>query len=495
MCKPFLLVAMLLGALTLGAQSSNKNPLLDSKFWSNKPTRTLVIAEVECGHDPTESNSRTMDATTLAILQGADLDVIDYLLSHEGNSVAKETHHYRTYLHWAASMGNIPLVKMLIGRGASIKALDEHGNTPLQYALSSGQASKELIETFREAGQDLTERNSSGATLMMLAITSDRDLSLAQRLTTYGLKLSDTDAQGATLLDYAARNINIDQMKRLIAQGLRPSERTLIMAAQGARRSANSLPAYRYLIEELKLDPKTKTSDGSTLLHLVVSKPKQVEVVDYLLARGVQPSANAEGDTPLLLASAGSDTLLISRLLPISDLRHANSKGETALTLAVRRGTPEVVATLLDHGAEVSVRDIQGRNLYYHLVQGYREPMGTGRDDFALKLRMLMEHGLSPLELQPDGSSLLHYAASRGSVAMLGAVQDLGLNIDQLNDEGLAPLHRAALTAKSTELLDALVRLGADRSLKTDLGETAYDLALENSYLREAGVSLEFLRP
>lgn len=181
MLKHFILAGILACSLSLSAQRVSSR-LLDNRYWASKPSLEQVKADIAQGQSPTESNARTMDVVTIAILSDAPRDIIEYLLSYEGNSVNKQTHHYRTYLHWAASKANEQIIDLLIDKGADIYALDEHGNTPLSYAIGSGMNSTSIIDRFVSAGYDLTKRNKQGATLLLSAIAGDKDLKLTDYL-------------------------------------------------------------------------------------------------------------------------------------------------------------------------------------------------------------------------------------------------------------------------------------------------------------------------
>ncbi|MEM8887638.1 MAG: ankyrin repeat domain-containing protein, partial [Bacteroidota bacterium] len=67
-------------------------------------------------------------------------------------------------------------------------------------------------------------------------------------------------------------------------------------------------------------------------------------------------------------------------------------------------------------------------------------------------------------------------------------------DINQKNEEGLTPLHLAAMQAKNKAMLDTLLGKGADKAILTDFDESAFDLANENEVLTKTGVDLDFLK-
>lgn len=492
MLKQFILAGILACSLSLSAQKPASR-LLDNRYWAAKPSLTQVKADIANGQSATESNARMMDVVTIAILSNAPSEIIGHLLSYEGNSVRKQTHHYRTYLHWAASKGAKATIQLLIDKGADINALDEHGSTPLAYAIGSGMKDISVIELFTQAGYDLKGRNKQGATLLLSAIAGDKDLKLTDYFVAQGLSLDDTDVKGANAFDYAVRAGDIRQLEALIGRGVKPTVQTLTMAARGSRQSSNGVEIYRYLIEGHKLDVSVIDGEGNNLIHLVAARPNQTEVIKYLISLGVDPALpNREGDTPLSLASSGRDLEAIKLLLPYSRVDERNSRGETPLYKAMRRSSLEIIEALLEAGADIHTTDLQGNNLVHSLAEGYRE---QEVDLFAAKLALLLDRGVPVALPMADGTTLYHRAVAHQSLRMLELVARLGIDINAKSSEGMTALHNAALVSRDDKMLRALVGLGADRSLRSEMmEETAYQMARDNEYLSRRGVDISFLQ-
>ncbi|RZK53401.1 MAG: ankyrin repeat domain-containing protein, partial [Pedobacter sp.] len=210
--------------------------------------------------------------------------------------------------------------------------------------------------------------------------------------------------------------------------------------------------------------------------------------------------------TTAFMSAAGGRNLAVLELLApkVKDINAVNKKGESALTQAVSAGSPEVVAYLIAKGANVKVEDQAGNNLAYYLVQSYRPaggPAGPGgqaaaapKDEFAEKLALLSAKGLNVAAPQKDGSTLYHIAIARLDLGLLKKLNDLKVNVNTKNKEGVTVLHRAALISKDDEILKYLMSIGADKNIKTDFDETAYDLAAENKFLADKKVAVAFLK-
>lgn len=489
-------ISLVISLLVAGLVSAQKgNSLLDQGFWKKNPDVTAVKAEIEKGNDPSALNPSAFDPTTLAINNGAALDVVKFLLDQKGNDVNKITHDGRIYLHWAANKGNIELVDYLIKNGANINLEDTHDTTPLVFAANGGQNNVALFETFFKAGLDPKKKYKNNATLLMLAIPNDKDLSLTNYLVSKGLSLKDVDAEGNTVFDYAARTGNIANLKTLVEKGVKFTPNALLFAAEASRRTANPIEVFQYLVEDLKIKPTVLSKNKESVLHFIAKKENQSAIVTYFLSKGVEVNvADAEGNTALMYAATGRDVALVNLLLEKgAKVNEANAKGETAIFQAVKSGSVDVINALLNKNASLTVLDKDNHDVAYHLVQNFRAPRG-GNDDFLDKLNLLKSKGVSLQAAQKDGNTLYHLAVAKNDLNLVKKLEGLSININAKNAEGLTALHKAALVAKEDALLKYLVSQNADKSIKTDFDETAYDIAKENEMLVKNQVNIDFLK-
>ncbi|GAB2686220.1 ankyrin repeat domain-containing protein [Mucilaginibacter koreensis] len=491
------------------AAHGQTNTLLDQSFWQNKPDVSQVKAEVDKGSNPSQLNSNSFDPVVLAINTQAPTATIKYLLDQPGNSPDKLTHDGRTYLHWAAMRGNTEVMEYLFSKGAKASVVDSHGATPLTFAAGGGQQNTQVYDVLSAHGVNLKkEVNQDGANALLLAISNDKDLTLTQYFTGKGLDLKSTDAAGNNAFSYAARSGNMDLMKAVLQKGVPVNPTAILMAAQsGGRRgpggaaSGANLAVYQYL-EGLGIKPTVTSKSGENVLHYLVRKQNQGEIIQHFIAAGVDVNnTDDEGNTPFMYAAAANrDTAVLAMLLPkVKNINLPNQKGVTALAMAVQSNSPEMVGYLINKGASVNLADHSGNNLGYYLVQSYRSGRGPGAegaktDDFSAKLQMLQAKGFDVKAAQPNGNTLYHDAVVKNNLVLLQRLQPLGIDVNAKNKEGLTALHKAAMISKNDELMKYLISIGASKELTTNFKETAFDLASENESLTKSNVSVNFLK-
>ena len=490
--KLFISIA-LVAALFSNAQQ--KNTLLEASFWKTTPNVETVKAEIAKGNNPSQSNPNAFDVVVLAINNDAPNETIKFLLDQSGNPVTKSTHDNRIYLHWAAYRGNTELVEYLITKGSDINNEDSHGATPADFAAMNGQTNPALYEAFFKAGLNPKKKYKDGANLLLLVIPFDKNLAAAEYFTTKGMSLKDVDNDGNTAFNYAARVGNIDLLKKIAAKGVTYNDNALFFAAQGSRRETTSLEAYKYLTEELKLNPAAVNKSGENILHLLAGKPNQKEIISYFLAKGADANkVNKDGNTPFMLAAGARENGALELLLPTAkNINLKNIKGESALTLAVRSGTPENLALLLNKGADVNVTDKDGNNLGVYLIQSYR-PESKGQDPFEAKVKLLQDKGLNLAAAQKDGNTLYHLAVVKSDLILLKKLAPLNIDVNAKNKDSMTALHKAAMISKNDEILKYLISIGAKKDIKTEFDESAYALAKENEFFTKQNVSIDFLK-
>jgi len=203
-------------------------------------------------------------------------------------------------------------------------------------------------------------------------------------------------------------------------------------------------------------------------------------------------------------AASNRDTAILALLLPqLKNINQANKKGIAALALAIRNNAQEVVQYLVNHGADVKVKDAEGNNLAYYLIQSYnmQQPgsnpqQGNAQrtDGFEAKLKILQQSGFDVTAPQQDGNTLYHLVVAKNDLSLLKRIEGLNIDVNAKNKEGITALQKAAMVAKDDAMLKYLLSIGAKKDMTTEFNETAYDLAKENEYLSKNNIQVDFLK-
>ena len=476
---------------------SQENIFWSRDFWKTDPSPEVIDARIKEGNAPGEANSYNFDGVVYAMLEDASNRSVIHLISKEGNDVNKLTHDGRTYIFWAAYRGNAELMEYLLDHGARTDVVDDHGMSILNFAAGAGVKNTAVYELCLEHGANLEkDLSADGANALLLAAPKDDDLVLTDYFVSKGLDINSTDHNGNGIFNYVAKAGNIALMDKLWEKGIKGDDRAFLFAASGTRGVTNGIEVYHYL-ESRGLSPRVADKEGITPLHIAAARNRDVKVIRYLLDHGLDTdTADHKGNTPFMNAAGGNSLEVINLLSEnTEDINRANKKGQTVLSLAVQGNTPEAVDFLIKKGADIRVADAGGNTLVSYLVNSLGGRGGNGaKEVFEIKLELLEKEGLDLAKPQGNGDTWYHLAVDKNSVELLKLGRKTGQDINTRNKEGNTPLLLAAMRAKDDGILKALLELGADKTVITDFGESAYDLASENEMLKKNKVSLDFLK-
>jgi ankyrin repeat protein len=175
------------------------------------------------------------------------------------------------------------------------------------------------------------------------------------------------------------------------------------------------------------------------------------------LVNAPDPAEDFRQVTPLAHALAGGDTNVVSFLIGRGAEVRAHS-GQL-LSIAIILNRPDLVALLLDHGADASrsgslgVLDQAERPIADLLVtHGGRVPDGllarSCRADVSRnevhRVRVLLAYGADVNGRSREGLTPLHYAVRSGKLPLIRLLLDHGADVNAPDPAGLTPVHHLA---------------------------------------------------
>ena len=266
-------------------------------------------------------------------------------------------------IHEAARRGKVDRVQAIVTTNASTVAeVDGQGLTPLWHAVDRRRS--EVVSYLLDHGADPNFCNPEGTPVLFLAVERGRRETI-DLLLQKDVKVTARDGNQQTVLHGAAYSGRVEIVTLLLDRG-----------------------ADVNAVDKFKMSP----------LQFAVYQPKQ-EMIDLLLARGANPSGmalcaaaeqgrsaavttflqkganpdlgNAEGETPLHLATRGGHLEIVQALLVSAKKidQTESHYGQTPLHWAAIYGHPKIVAALQQKGANVAVKDTSGHTALDYAVQ------------------------------------------------------------------------------------------------------------------------------
>jgi len=303
-----------------------------------------LIMQVRLRADDGEIGASAGQAPTIAdAAMNGDVEAVRALLK-KGVDVNEAQGDGTTALHWAAMKGNAEVAQMLIFAGANLRATTRLGGyTPLYLAAKGGHSA--VVAALLAGGADPKVATTNGTTPLMIAAAAG-DTRTITSLVENGSEIDATDsAKGETALMFAAAFNRADAVKLLLARGA---------------------------------DHKATT--------------KIVDLFALTAPEEEQMGRNRGGAQPGRADVAGA-----TRGYRYNELISSQG-GMTALQFAARQGFSDVVAALVDGGADINQLNAgdQSSPLVIAIINGHfdlaKYMIGKGADP-----RLSAFNGVTPL--------------------------------------------------------------------------------------------------
>jgi ankyrin repeat protein len=336
------------GAATEAANATGETPLFMAvKVDSSSTVQVLInagssiAARDSLGSTPLHAAVRwnAPQAAGTLIAAGVDID------AHAVNG--------KTPLHDAIRLGINSVENLLLRNNAELEVRDSDGNTPLMEAVMMGNTG--AVERLTDAGADPSVRNGRGDTPIHIAVVMER-MDIVNQLLSLGCSIHAKNAQGKTPFRIAL-GISAQMVSTLLTkdrifvtddEGLSPLHIALLNGASTA-------------IIQTIIDQGGRVSgvdaEGRTPLRIAVDQ-NNWEAARILAEAGSDPfAAGGDGKTPGTIAlTRGREpvrAIFSGRAIVARD-----KAGNTILHYAAQYGKTEIIALLLDLGANKNIRNI-----------------------------------------------------------------------------------------------------------------------------------------
>ena len=364
------------------------------------------------------SNQGPSEFAILKAAKYSSAETVRYLLQH-GADPNKFNRDGKMPIHEAAYKGKAEVVSALLEAGVSVdeETRDDNGDTALILAAAQGHA--HVVKVLVEAGVDLNYKNYKGFAAVHMAADKNKVeviRALHQAHLAISLRKSETALQIAARRDYPDVILELQKLGESLTDRDRDRNTIIHIAARH-----NSIKVLEKFASKNFIFCHNK--EGNLPLHLAAADDEAIEAVEILLKHHKEDTSvlltNHQGNTPAHMAAEHNNKEILLKLNAVFDilldrshedgdtvmhilarkgrtetlqeilekyenktalekrLQMLNEKGETVLALAALHcggeGITDLIKFLVEHGADLSEKGVDGQNIFHRLVKWFAE--------------------------------------------------------------------------------------------------------------------------
>ena len=489
------------------ATHTGQTPMHTAASASDIETMRLLL-DHNAGLHPLE-----IAGTPLSVaVQQHRIEAVKFLLQRGAKPDVAPPQNGMTSLHWAATLGQPDIVKLLLDAGANVDADSSWQGTPLNAAASGPEGAQKWLASAYAQFPD-------GAKVLHPAPGSEFDyVAVLRTLLAAKANVNAREPRYDRTPIFAAVSLGqAGAVDILLAAGadLKAADRTGRTPLHAASQTEAPAAVVSNIVTRLLragADVEARDQFRGTPLHAAANFGKPVMVELLLNARARINAVGPNLCTPLQLAVMHGSRDLVEVLLGRQpDLEWRDSSGTTALQQACLHQSQDLVALLLDHGSEVDAGTRGTTNngttaLMFSANAGYLGMMKLLLDHGA-QIELTNDMGMTALKLaaqagQMDAAKLLldHHAkftadrlgntpaltaARAGKLEMLKLLLSRGESLDERDNEGFTLLHCAADHGHA-EVVGFLVGRGFAVNARGATGFTPLHCAANGWFTNEA---------
>ncbi|TKR68576.1 hypothetical protein L596_024540 [Steinernema carpocapsae] len=391
------------------------------------------------------------------------INILDMLVKY-GINVDECGPGGRTALRAAAWSGHPAIVKRLLHEKADVNKCDVEGRSALMAAAFMDHA--DIVKILIEFGGNTNLVDNSGATALHLALSNNTKTtehkSTVLNLIKGGSDVNSVDRHGRNCLHLASYHGEpmitaiIENSSNIDAQDDNGCTSLMLAACQGQLEAVQMLVSHGAGIDSIDNDGRT------ALMHAAIHD--HLHIVDLLLSLGADEAhKDNNGAVALHYACAHSNLSLCRALCTSSTLNAMDRYGNRPLMIAVQHSHIEIVAELLDYGAEADAKSLDGES-------PLRIACFSGNIEMIRLVASYPNVDLDDIDL--DGNPLLHTLLSNDAdLSAASCLLDLGACTSSTDFHGRNAAHVMA-SMNDIAAAELLLKKGANFDWKDAGGRT-----------------------
>lgn len=230
-------------------------------------------------------------------------------------------------------------------------------------------------------------------------------------------------------------------------------------------------------------DVNAMSKGGGATPLIVACTMGHIEIVKMLIEKGANVNLQKEGRrSALVQAAIGGHVEIVNILLEEgANVRVVGGRGFTALMAASFSGKKEIFRAFVERGAgeDVNLNRLHGQTaLSLATMNGHTEIVND-----------LLALGADINAVMAKDYTLLMMAATSGNIALLQTLKEKGMdfNLNAQTTDGRTALMLAARMGRK-DMVNELLRLGADKNVQDEKGNTALFWANEKGHIDVADI-------